>query len=68
MLHSQIRKHYARRANCSDIQERIRSYIAILPVFGFNSQCYNLNVIKPHLMRILTETPDQDDDETVGTD
>ena len=59
-------KHYARRANCSDIQERIRSYIAILPVFGFNSQRYDLNVIKPHLMRILTETPDQDDDETVG--
>ena len=59
-------KHYAHRANCSDIQERIRSYIAILPVFGFNSQRYDLNVIKPHLMRILTETPDEEDEENVG--
>ena len=59
-------KHYARRANCSNLEQRMRDYLAILPVFGFNSQRYDLNVIKPHLMKILTEEIDVDDDEAVG--
>ena len=59
-------KHYARRANCSDLEQRIEDYIAILPVFGFNSQRYDLNVIKPHLMRVLTEIPDETDEDAVG--
>ena len=54
-------KHYARRTIYSYLEQRVKDYIAVLPVFWFNSQCYDLNVKKPHLMRILTETPDETD-------
>ena len=51
-------KHYQKRANLNDLENRIRNYVAVLPVFGFNSQRYDMNVLKPQLMRILSEPVD----------
>ena len=52
-------KHYQKRANLNDLENRIRNYVAVLPVFGFNSQRYDMNVLKPQLMKILSEPADR---------
>ena len=36
-----------------DLQEHLERYCNVLPVFGFNSAKYDLNLLKPHLLPIL---------------
>ena len=44
---------YGQRANFQDILGRLHRYLATLPVVGFNSQRYDLNVMKGALMKQL---------------
>ena len=41
-----------------DLQESLERYCNVLPVFGFNSAKYNLNLIKSHLLSILVNERD----------
>lgn len=36
--------------------ERFEQYLSAVPILGFNSQRYDLNVLKPTLMQALHET------------
>ena len=36
-----------------DLQEHLELYCSVLPIFGFNSAKYDLNLIKSHLLPIL---------------
>lgn len=44
---------HARRSGCNKIVERLRNHVRLLSVVGFNSQKYDLNVIKPFLVHSL---------------
>ena len=41
-----------------DLQEHFESYCNVLPVFGFNSAKYNINLIKSYLLPILVNEQD----------
>ena len=41
-----------------DLQESLERYCYVLPVFGFNSAKYDLNLIKPYLLPILVKERD----------
>ena len=41
-----------------DLQESLERYCNVLPVFGFNSAKYDLNLIKPYLLPILINERD----------
>lgn len=42
---------YASRADFSDLKWQVNSYIRCVPVLGFNSQKYDLNIIKIELVK-----------------
>ena len=37
-----------------ELQEHLKRYCNVLPVFGFNSKKYDINLIKSYLLPILT--------------
>ena len=41
-----------------DLQKSLESYCNVLPLFGFNSAKYDLNLIKPYLLPILVNERD----------
>ena len=41
-----------------DLKETLESYCNVLPVFGFNSAKYDLNLINPYLLPILVNERD----------
>ena len=41
-----------------DLQEHFERYCNVLPVFGFNSSKYDINMIKSYLLPILVNEPD----------
>ena len=41
-----------------DLQESLERYCKVLPVFGFNSEKYDLDLIKPYLLPILVNERD----------
>ena len=41
-----------------DLQEHFERYCNVLPVFGFNSAKYNINLIKSYLLPILVNERD----------
>ena len=41
-----------------DLQEHFERYCNVLPVFGFNSAKYDINLIKSYLLPILVKEPD----------
>ena len=41
-----------------DLQEHFERYCNVLPVFGFNSAEYDINLIKSYLLPILVNDPD----------
>ena len=41
-----------------DLEETLEQYCNVLPVFGFNSPKYDLNLIKPYLLSILVNERD----------
>lgn len=49
-------KHtYASRQRICGLLQQFEQYLRAVPVLGFNSQCYDLNVLKSTLMRTLHE-------------
>ena len=42
-----------KKKNLLDLQKSLEEYISTLPVFGFNSSRYDLNLIKSYLIPIL---------------
>ena len=49
---------YKARARLSDLEGQLRDYLRVIPVVGFNSQRYNLNVLKGALIKELEEVDD----------
>jgi G:T-mismatch repair DNA endonuclease (very short patch repair protein) len=53
-------RHYARRADFEGILEKLEDFMRVVPVLGFNSQNYDINVMKGPLLRYLQEMDDED--------
>ena len=47
-----------RKNQIIDLQESLERYCNVLPVFGFNSEKYDLNLIKSYLLPILVSERD----------
>lgn len=48
--------HRATRVGLCRLRDKLEQYLRAIPVIGFNSQHYDLNVLKPALMRVLGES------------
>jgi G:T-mismatch repair DNA endonuclease (very short patch repair protein) len=49
---------YNARARLCNLEEELRDYLRVVPVVGFNSQRYDLNVLKGALIKELEEVED----------
>ena len=54
----QLNSHGFKKNQIIDLQEALERYYNVLPVFGFNSAKYDLNLIKSYLLPILVNERD----------
>jgi G:T-mismatch repair DNA endonuclease (very short patch repair protein) len=57
---SSSKSAYKRRTRLGNVGEELDEYLRQIPVVGFNSQKYDINVMKGPLMRLLLERSDGD--------
>ena len=62
------KKYYNSRKNFCRLREQLEKHVRVTPIIGFNSQRYNVNVIKPLLMRLLQEKEEADAEFVVKKD
>ena len=75
---SSVSESSPRRRRSPNIRQSLTRWLDIVPIIGFNSQRYDLKVLRPHMMRILiemeeeeraaTELTDDDDDDNDNDD